>query len=188
MLCKTRLGVVCQGFFWRGEGWGRGVGGLQIKGMTKSKKSCLICPYVLQGKDIKHENFKWNIKTSVNCATYNACYMLMCTKERCTGKDHIYIGETKRKLKDRIFEHLGYINTSNTTQPAGHHFNLPGHSKADMKVTILERQFKHDPEYRKERESFLIRKFNTFRRGLNEKPELVVSIPSNVCFLLINQQ
>ena len=138
--------------------------------MKKCKKSCLICPYFLEGKDIKHENFKWNIKTSVNCATYNTCYMLICTKERCTGKDHLYIGETERKLKDRICEHLGYINTRNTSQPAGHHFNSPGHSKADMKVTILEKQFKHDPEYRKERESFLIRKFNTFRRGLNKKP------------------
>ena len=58
----------------------------QIKVMTKCKKSCLICPYVFEGKDIKHENFKWNIQTSVNCATYNSCYMLICTKERCTGK------------------------------------------------------------------------------------------------------
>ena len=69
----------------------------QIKGMTKCKKSCLSCPYVLEGKDIKHENFKWNIKTSVNCATYNACYMLICTKERCSGKYHLYIGETVKK-------------------------------------------------------------------------------------------
>ena len=129
-----------------------------------------ICPNVLEGKDIKHENFKWNIQTSVNCATYNWCYMVICTKERCTGKDPLYIGETERKLKCRICEHLGYINTRNTTQPAGLHFNLPGHSKTDMKVTILEKQFKLDPEYRKERESFLIRKFNTLRRGPNKKP------------------
>ena len=34
----------------------------------------------------------------------------------------------------------------------------------------LEKQFKSDPEYRKERKSYLIRKFNTFRRGTNKKP------------------
>ena len=77
--------------------------------MTKCKKYCLICPYVLEGKNIKHENFKWNIKTSVSCATYNTCYMLICTKERYTGKDHLYIGETERKLNDQICEHLGQV-------------------------------------------------------------------------------
>ena len=96
--------------------------------------------------------------------------MLSCTKERCRGKEQKYIGESERKLKDRICEHLGYINTRNTSQLAGHHFNLPGHNKHDMKVTILEKQFQIDPLYRKERKSFLIRKFNTFHRGMNKKP------------------
>ena len=59
--------------------------------------------------------------------------------------------------------HLGYINT-------GEHFNLPGHTKADMKVLVLEKVKYTDPEYRKERESHLIRKFNTFYKGLNKKP------------------
>ena len=45
--------------------------------------------------------------------------------------------------------HLGYINT-------GEHFNLPGHSIRVEKVIST------DPEYRKERESHLVRKFNTF--------------------------
>ena len=142
----------------------------QLKGMKKCKNTCLICPYILEGKDVKQNSFRWNIITSVNCQTYNSVYMLICTKDRCRGKEQYYIGETERKLKDRICEHLGYINTKNTNQPAGYHFNLPGHNKHDMKVTILEKQFKNDPEYRKERESYLIRKFNTFRRGMNKKP------------------
>ena len=86
------------------------------------------------------------------------------------GKEQFYIGETERTLKDRVCEHLGCINTKKTNQPAGYHFNLPGHSKKDMKVTILEKQYKNYPEYRKERESLLIRKFNSFRRGMNKKP------------------
>ena len=56
------------------------------------------------------------------------------------------------------------------SQPAGKHFNKAAHSKADMKVAILEKIFKQDPEYRKERESQLIRKFYTFYCGLNKKP------------------
>ena len=39
-----------------------------------------------------------------------------------------------------------------------------------MKVMILENIHKSDPEYRKERETYLIRKFNTFHQGLNRKP------------------
>ena len=80
-----------------------------------------------------------------------------------------YIGETERKLKDRICEHIGYKNDK-FDKATGHHFNLPGHSLSDMKVTVLENVHKRDPEYRKEKESYLIRIFNTFHQGLNKKP------------------
>ena len=42
-----------------------------------------------------------------------------------TDKAHFYIGETERKHKDGICEQLGFINTTNVTQPERHHFNLP---------------------------------------------------------------
>ena len=99
--------------------------------------------------------------------------MIICTKESCQQKNRHqqkYIGETERKLKDRICEHIGYINTKKTDQATGHHFNLPGHSLSDMKVMVLENIHKSDPEYRKERETYLIRKFNTFHQGLNRSP------------------
>ena len=35
---------------------------------------------------------------------------------------------------------------------------MPGHSKQDKKVTILKKQYKSDPEYRKERKSFFDKK------------------------------
>ena len=85
----------------------------QLKGKKRCKKSCLICPYIQEGKDVKYNNFKWNIITSVNCETPNSVYMLTCTKERCREKEPNYIGETERKLKDRICEHIGYINIKN---------------------------------------------------------------------------
>ena len=97
----------------------------------------------------------------------------MCTKENCQQKNRFqqkYIGETEIKLKDRICEHIGYINTKKTDKATGHHFNMPGHTLSDMKVTVLENIHKSDPEYRKERETYLIRKFNTFYQGLNKKP------------------
>ena len=67
-------------------------------------------------------------------------------------------------------EHIGYINTKNKSQATGYHFNLPGHSLKDMKVTGIEKVKKMDTNYRKERESYIIRKFNTFYKGINRMP------------------
>ena len=145
----------------------------RLFGMTNCKKNCLIFPYVLEGKDVKSKHFKWRIETDVSCETTNIVYMLICMKENFQSKEgyiHRYIGESERTLKDRVCELLGYINTKRTDQPERNHFNMRGHSKSDMRVVILERVFKQDPAYRKERESHLIRKFNTFYKGMNQKP------------------
>ena len=145
----------------------------QVKGMKRCQKNCLICPYIKEGRDISEKEFTWKINQRISCQSNNLVYMIICTKENCQHKFKIqqkYIGETERKLKDRICEHIGYINTKKTEQATGQHFNLPGHSLSDMKVTVLEQVFKSDPEYRKERESYLIRKFNTYYQGMNRKP------------------
>ena len=93
--------------------------------------------------------------------------MIECDISKCKKQ---YIGETDRRLKDRFSEHIGYVNTRKLDKTTGNHFNLPGHSKANMKVTILEKVLNEDIQYRKEREKYLIRKFNTFYCGLNSKP------------------
>ena len=80
-----------------------------------------------------------------------------------------YIGETSRILKFRLAEHRGYVNYGDDTA-TGEHFNLPGHSLSDLSITILEQVKKKDDLYRKEREKYFIRKFNTFYRGLNRQP------------------
>ena len=85
--------------------------------------------------------------------------MLICMKDNCQTKEgyiHRHIGESERTLKDRVCEHLGYINTNRTNQPAGKYFNMRGHSKSDMRVIILERVLKQDPAYHKEHASHLI--------------------------------
>ena len=66
------------------------------------------------------------------------------------------MGETERKLKDRISEHIGYINTKKLDQATGYHFNLPGHGLNNMKVTVLGQVLRLDPEYRIEREIYPI--------------------------------
>ena len=79
-----------------------------------------------------------------------------------------YIGETKRILKFRLTEHRGYVNNDDDTA-TGQHFNLPGHSLSDLTVTILEKVRSNDDLYRRERERYFMRKFNTYYKGLNRQ-------------------
>ena len=81
-----------------------------------------------------------------------------------------YIGETEREFKQRIYDHLGYARNEKIHQATGYHFNLPGHGIENMTFQIIEKVKKNDETYRKERESYFIEKFNTFRAGMNKMP------------------
>ena len=90
--------------------------------------------------------------------------MIECRKDNCSMR---YIGETKRIVKFCLADHRGYVNNGDDTA-TGEHFNL--HTLSDLSITILEQVKKKDDLYRKEREKYFIRKFNTFYRGLNRQP------------------
>ena len=87
-------------------------------------------------------------------------------------------------LKARLSDHRGYIN-----QQTGDHFNLPGHSLANMKVPILEAVKKNGDLYRKEIETYFINKFNTYFHGLNKEMGEGGGFSSlTLCDLLINKE
>ena len=44
----------------------------------------------------------------------------------------------------------------------GIRFNQPGHNFANLKIIILENLKRYDGSYRKDRETFLINKYNTY--------------------------
>ena len=138
-----------------------------ILGMFSCNKPCLTCPFVNQRKKISCNNFTWEIRKKVNCETSNIVYLIECNKTNCNQK---YIGESKRSLKERFTDHKGYVKSNIKSQPTGHHFNLPGHDISNMTVTILEQSKKRDDFYRKERERYLINKFDTYENGMNKKP------------------
>jgi hypothetical protein len=138
----------------------------KIPGMKKCQK-CVICPFIKEGKTVKGPNFTWKLNEELNCSTQNIIYMIECNLEKCKQK---YIGESERTLHERISEHVGYVRTKKTNLTTGQHFNKPGHSLGNMTVTILKKVKSKDPFYRKERETYYIRKFNTFYRGLNLRP------------------
>ena len=97
---------------------------------------------------------------------FNVVYLIECDKETCKMK---YIGETGRIFKFRLYEHRGYVNNKDEGQATGAHFNLPGQSLANLKATVLEQVIRQDEAYRKEREHFYIRKFNTYHKGMNRQ-------------------
>ena len=50
-----------------------------------------------------------------------------------------YIGETEKPLAVRFRQHRGYIRNREIEKSTGQHFNKPGHTMADMKITIFEK-------------------------------------------------
>ena len=143
----------------------------ELKGMKKCGK-CLACSYVTEGKSIRGKNYKnkkftWKIGRPVNCNTKNVVYMIECDKNNCNQR---YIGYTQQEYRERMFQHIGYVRNKETQKATGEHFNLPGHGMHNMKFSILEKVKSSDPLYGREREKLLIRKFNTYHKGINREP------------------
>ena len=90
----------------------------------KRCNTCIICPFINEVKSVRGDKFIWKIQGNLNCQTDNVVYMIKCKKDNCQMQ---YIGETERKAKKRINEHVGYVRNMNIKQPVGYHFNLPGH-------------------------------------------------------------
>ena len=133
--------------------------------MNKCARQCTACPYIKTGKEVKmRENKSWIISKNMTCESFNIVYLLECNK--CQNR---YIGTMGRQLKHRLAEHRGYIINQVVNRSTGAHFNLPGHSLANLTVTILEQTRSSDAEYRKEREKYFIRKFDTFNNGINRE-------------------
>ena len=65
-----------------------------------------------------------------------------------------YIGQSGRMFRQHIAEHRGYIVNKNTSQPAGEHFNKPGHILSDLTVSVIEQVRSSDVLYREERTLF----------------------------------
>ena len=120
-----------------------------LPGMNKCAKGCPTCPFVKQGKMVRAAaiNCTVEITQQLDCQTKNIVYCIGCKK--CPVQ---YIGESDRTLQDRFAEHRGYVNNHHMNKATGQHFNLPGHRISDMEVTILEKLWNQDPQYRKTRE------------------------------------
>ena len=74
------------------------------------------------------------------------------------------------ELRKRICDHQEYINQKKLNQVAGQHFNLPGHSVADLEVIGIERVLpKNNDLIRKCREAYWINKYESTVFGSNRR-------------------
>ena len=102
--------------------------------------------------------------------------MIQCN--RCNLQ---YIGETKRRLKDRFNEHRRTIDNPNTkskpTTAAEHFLIAPNHTANDMQLIPIEKVFSNRDSVRKAREAFLISKGRTLLpHGLNIREEPILAL------------
>ena len=143
-----------------------------LPGLKRCNKSrCSTCTHLIEGKQVRSSNNKKvvvSLPDSVTCETSNVVYCISCDKPACKFVE--YIGETGARLKDRFSQHLGYIRCAEHDKfPTGQHFNLPGHTENNMKVSVIEKCRIESSNYRKTREAQFINLFDTKRNGLNKK-------------------
>ena len=128
---------------------------------------CNICKFSYKLSFLKNNTLFLPFKSNSNCNSIGFIYIIICKK--CNV---FYIGESKRKVKDRLNEHIrniknfkinlneSLINIANKTEVAIH-FNERGHDlESDLKFCIFECNINFDP-YRKSIETDLI---NMFKR------------------------
>ena len=103
------------------------------------------------------------IKSHITCETSNVIYMIQCTK--CNLQ---YIGETKRRLKERFNGHRRPIinNSSYNPTAVSRHFITGNHTVNHMLLIPLEKLYTNRDSVRKAREAFLI------HRGKNRRDEM----------------
>ena len=133
--------------------------------MTRCNK-CPVCPFVKEDKIVKatSTNAVVVINKQVNCQTRNVIYCVSCKK--CPAQ---YIGESDITVQKRFSEHRGYVVNKHHKKATGYHFNLPGHSVSDMQISVVEKVFNPNEQFRRQREKMFIEEFNTKYKGLNRQ-------------------
>ena len=126
-------------------------------------RNCATCPYISHGL-ATYTFFSTSetrpIKPNPTCDTKNLIYIIQCN--RCNLQ---YIGERKRRLKDRFNEHRRTIDNPNTkskpTTAAEHFLSSSNDTANDMQLIPIEKISSNRDSIRKAKEAFLIQKGRT---------------------------
>ena len=99
------------------------------------RSMCITCPVV--GKNtliniLGPNGNRFSVNQHFTCTSTNLVYILVCGRCNC-----LYVGETKRRLADRVTEHLRSIKQNLQGYPVATHFNPPSPcSIKDLAVTV----------------------------------------------------
>ena len=137
--------------------------------MPCGRKRCVTCDFVFNEEHTVHgPKGSFSPQGRFSCVTKDVIYCIECGK--CGD---IYIGETEKRLGDRIREHLRDVKTKNRNKEVAIHFNSPGHSLENFKVQILYEN--KDNLARKIKESYFIMKFGCiYSLGMNRDSGIVL--------------
>ena len=119
--------------------------------------NCLTCNYITDGRTsytFHSTGETRHITHHIDCNSKNVIYMVHCN--RCHKQ---YIGETKRRLKDRFNEHCRPVDKqTNRSKPTtvSEHFLSNDHNASDMLLIPLELIKSNRDSVRKAREAYLI--------------------------------
>ena len=96
---------------------------------------CKYCKLLCKTGKItsKTTNETYNCMKNISCISSNLIYCLSC--QHC-GKQ--YVGQTLRRIKDRLSEHLRDIDQLNKEKPLGAHFSQKCRVNPSIRVHILE--------------------------------------------------
>jgi len=128
-------------------------------------KLCKLCNSIIPTNNFNSAitGKTYNINTDMNCNSTCCIYLICCTK--CHKQ---YVGETKRKLKDRINNHRSNIMHNKPTA-ISLHFNDVLHTIKDLSVIPIE--IVHNEGERKNKEQYWIKELYTkYPHGLNHYP------------------
>ena len=99
---------------------------------TCGEPRCKMCDFVTSATTFTGPTGSFQVRKSFTCTSTGVVYCILCTK--CGD---LYIGETGRAFKNRIYEHLRDIRAKTIGKAVAEHFNGPGHCIEDVSVAGL---------------------------------------------------
>ena len=136
-----------------------------IKGTKPCTHSCGICNFIKRSPEIvsTQTGEKFKCTSEYTCMTKGVIYVTTCSHCRMQ-----YVGQSKRRLVDRIKEH-SYDIRSNQNTANGIHYNSASHTIDNFKVQVIEKVVPNTPHMLLQREHWWIQKLQSKKpNGLND--------------------
>ena len=99
-----------------------------------ARSRCKTCPFVQNADKISRPKRSVKITDRFTCTSAKVIYCIISTLCK-----KLYIGETGRRLGDRVRDHVRDFekNDKDASKPIARHFNLPNHFKEHMSICGL---------------------------------------------------